>query len=168
MGETVFFYIFSLIAIFMVVLMILQTNPVASAMCLVAAFFALAGLYILLDAPFVGIMQVLVYAGAIMVLFVFVIMLIDLSPEELNRDRVSKFKAAFLIIVTFGACYVICSYGAQYLADYVFPEVVESFGESKPVSKLLFTNYLVPFEIVSILLLVAILGVMILAKKEKA
>lgn len=102
--ESIFFYGFSLITVVTVILMIVQRNPVSSALCLVASFFSLAALYVLLQAHFVATLQILVYAGAIMVLFIFVIMLLNLREDELSVDRftISRLSVIFFAILTAG------------------------------------------------------------------
>jgi NADH-quinone oxidoreductase subunit J len=149
----------------MVFLMVFQTNPIASAMCLVAALFGLAGVYILLSAPFVGMLQVLVYAGAIMVLFIFVIMLLKLRPEDLEGDRVTGGK----FLMTCGAFVFILFLGTHMslLTAKPFGPVDADFGSPHAVGELLFLKYLVPFEIVSFLILASILGVVLLASRKE-
>ncbi len=164
MSEAFFFYLFAAMAVAMVFLVVLQTNPVASALSLVFGLFGLAGLYVLLDAPFVAVLQVLVYAGAIMVLIIFVIMLLKLRPEDLIEDKVSWGKAG---VVLFGSAF------AFFLSSTVidvpfesFREVSATFGSPREVGRLLFTKYLVPFELTSILLLVAMIGILVLGRRE--
>src|SRR3990167_10457734 len=163
MSEVIFFYIFSTIAVGMVMLMIFQTNPVASALYLVFAFFGLAGLYVMLSAPFVAVLQVLVYAGAIMVLFIFVIMLLNIRKEELVYDKVTGRKIAVILLALFFAGFLILNFVKIPVVP--FAPVEEGFGEVAPVGRLLFLKYLIPFELTSILLLVAIVGALVLGKK---
>lgn len=148
----------------MVIVMIVKTNPVASALALVVAFFGLSGLYILLEAPFVAVLQILVYAGAIMVLFIFVIMFLNLTPEELQEDRVTRprlLAGLVVFLTTLGLA-------VKYLDWQTLPlqEAPVGFGEASGVGRLMFTDYLVPFEVISILLLVAIVGVFVLGRRE--
>lgn len=163
--EPFLFYIFAAVILVTIILMIFQTNPVASAICLVITFFALAVLFVLLQAPFVAVIQVLVYAGAIMVLFTFVIMLLNLHKKDLIYD---KFNWRKVFVVLVGVFFI------GFLAFYfikipVFPfaPVDSSFGSVQGVGRLMFTKYLIPFELTSILLLVAIIGAVMLGKKEE-
>lgn len=148
----------------MTLLMIFQTNPVASAIYLVGAFFGLAALYVLLSAPFVAVLQVLVYAGAIMVLFTFVIMLLNIRKEELVYDRVTWRKTAVVLTALFFAGFLIWHF--LKIPVVPFAPVEEGFGEVHKVGRLMFSKYLIPFELTSVLLLVAIIGALVLGKKE--
>lgn len=164
MTEGMFFILFASITLLAVVMLILQSNPLASALYLVVALFGLACLYVLLSATFVAILQILVYAGAVMVLFVFVIMLLDLKKDDLIQDRIPKTKAillGMLILVTSGAVFFASSFPK------VAPkEISDGFGQAAPVGQLMFTSYLVPFELTSLLLLVAIIGAVFLGRKH--
>ncbi|MBX7149477.1 NADH-quinone oxidoreductase subunit J [bacterium] len=164
MGETILFYIFGGLALLMVFLTVIQKNPVASALCLVMALFNLAGLYVLLMAPFVAVMQVLVYAGAIMVLFIFVVMLLKLRDQDLIDDQVTLPKLFTLPLAGIFIYLLVRKFLS--LGTGAFPAVDASFGAPKEVGKILFADYLIPFEITSVLLLVSIIGVVLLAKKE--
>lgn len=161
----ILFYVFAFMALtcaFLVVANPFSLNPVTSAMFLVLTIGWLAGLFVLLHAFFLAAVQILVYAGAVMVLFLFVIMLLDLRAEERRRIR------------TFGLIGGIVAVGglvAIFLrALAVSPLPAESRltieGNTIPLGQLLFTKYLLPFEIVSVLLLVAMVGVVLLSKKE--
>lgn len=164
MTSPIFFYIFGGLAVLMVLLMILHKNPVASALFLVVALFGLAALYVLLNAPFIAVLQVLVYAGAIMVLFVFVIMLLKLREEDLVDDAISWKKLGFVFL---GVGFVgILATQFLDIKALLFKEVAVNFGAPHPVGELIFTKYLIPFELTSILLLVAIIGAVMLGKKS--
>lgn len=159
-----FFYLFGGLSVGMVLLMVFQTNPIASAMCLVAALFGLAGVYILLAAPFVGMLQVLVYAGAIMVLFIFVIMLLKLERSDLESDQVNLKK----VLMGVGALVLAFFLSAQVtvFSAKPFGDPGADFGAPKAVGDLLFQKYLVPFELISFLILASILGVVLLASRK--
>jgi NADH-quinone oxidoreductase subunit J len=137
-------------------------NPVTSAMFLVLAIGALAGLFVLLHAFFLAAVQVLVYAGAVMVLFLFVIMLLNPGEEERRTWHRLALVTALLVV------------GATVAAllraiDLLGPETAgraQVEGGTKELGRLLFTHYLLPFEIVSVLLLVGMVGVVLLSKKE--
>ena len=163
--EKTFFYIFATTAVVAALLTVTRKNPLSSAVALVVCFIALSGLYFLNDAPFAGVLQVLVYAGAIMVLVIFVIMLLNLPEVQLEEEKISKpglMLALFLLLPL-----TILSVGRiqeEDLGDR--PERLEDFGSISGVGELLFDKYLFQFEVVSILLLVAIVGSVILAKKR--
>jgi NADH-quinone oxidoreductase subunit J len=162
----ILFYVFAALTLLCGVLVIanpFSRNPVTSAMFLVLTIISMAGLFVLLHAFFLAAVQVLVYAGAVMVLFLFVIMLLDLKEEE--RRRVKKF-GLITGLVTVGAIVTIF---VKVLAgkpdgDLAAPTLE---GEPAALGKLLFTQYLLPFEVVSVLLLVAMVGVILLSKKDQ-
>ena len=162
----ILFYVFAALTLLCGVLVVanpFSRNPVTSAMFLVLTIISMAGLFVLLHAFFLAAVQVLVYAGAVMVLFLFVIMLLDLKEEE--RRRVKKFGlitglvAVGAIVAIFLKVLLITRPGADLPAP-----TVE--GEPAALGKLLFTQYLLPFEVVSVLLLVAMVGVILLSKKD--
>jgi NADH-quinone oxidoreductase subunit J len=163
--QDILFYIFALLTLgfgFLVIANPFSRNPVTSAMFLVLAIASLAGLFVLLHAFFLAAVQVLVYAGAVMVLFLFVIMLLDLKLEE--RRKIKKFGvAAGAISVGTILGIFFTSLANSPLAAGAAPTLE---GGTVLLGKLLFTQYLLPFEIVSVLLLVAIVGVVLLSKKE--
>lgn len=136
-------------------------SPVTSAMFLVLTIIALAGLFILLHAFFLAAVQILVYAGAVMVLFLFVIMLLDLKEEDRRKMRAVTIGAGALAVVAIAGILIRAVVAAKPLGMGVLVE-----GETKPLGKLLFTQYLLPFEVMSLLLLVAMVGVILLSKKE--
>jgi NADH-quinone oxidoreductase subunit J len=163
-GEIVFFFIFAVLLIASALGVLVARSPVYAAMNLVAAFFFMAGLYVLLTAHLVAFMQVLVYAGAVMVLFLFVIMLLNLGEEHMPRER----KKAMQYLGVLGGVAL-----AGVLASAVSKAVVDgtrtlapSFGTVKAVGQVLFTEYLLPFEATSLLLLVAIVGAVVVAKER--
>jgi NADH-quinone oxidoreductase subunit J len=159
------FYIFAFLTLvfgFLVIANPFSRNPVTSAMFLVLTIVSLAGLFVLLHAFFLAAVQVLVYAGAVMVLFLFVIMLLDLKAEERRKVRklgvVGGLISAGAILAIFLSSLLKAPLGAS-------PSPTAE-GGTVPLAKLLFTQYLLPFEIVSVLLLVAIVGVVLLSKKD--
>ncbi|HHL72925.1 MAG TPA: NADH-quinone oxidoreductase subunit J [Bacteroidetes bacterium] len=165
MVQDILFYLFSGIAIVSAVAMVLHKNPVYSVLLLILTLFSLAGLYVLLEAPFIAAVHIIVYAGAIVVLFLFVIMLLDMKKdlEPVRWRRLSRILAAcaglaFLI----EAGLVVLSMREQAL----MAESGDFAGSVEQVGLLLFTRYLLPFEIASILLLVAIIGVVVLARRK--
>ena len=149
-------------------LVIVQRHAVYSALFLIITMGSLAGIYILLDAHFVWVIQVIVYAGAIMVLFLFVIMLLDIRSEPAPwapPDR-GRILIAVLLSVVLLAELMVAVARRFVLAPAGGPAVASSFGRTQTVGRLLFTDFLFPFEITSIILLVAMVGAMVLAKKR--
>ncbi len=150
---------------------ILLRNPIYSALSLVVNFFLLAVMYLLLRAEFLAAIQIIVYAGAIMVLFIFVIMLLNLGGEE-TRDRLRALRApAFLLgLILLVEVVAALRYHAFVIENpaVIFPMVSAPpavVGGVREVGRLLFTDYLLPFEITSVLLLIAIVGAVVLGKK---
>jgi len=169
MLETVLFVILAVFAVVTAVLVIVQRNPVSSAIFLILTFFALAGIYLLLHAEFIAAIQVLVYAGAIMVLFLFVIMLLNLEREKrlVARNRMLKGVGILLGLVLLFQIGAIFQKVILEGTKGAFPaEKVASVGNTQLVAQLLFTDFLLPFEIASVLLLVAMVGAIMLAKRE--
>jgi NADH-quinone oxidoreductase subunit J len=164
--ETVLFYLFAgltLLCGLLVVANPFSRNPVTSAMFLVLAIVSLAGLFVLLHAFFLAAVQVIVYAGAVMVLFLFVIMLLDLPEEERRKLTRFSWAAGFLSV---GALAVILLRAVARHGAQARPPLRLGEGETRALGELLFIDYLLPFEIVSVLLLVAMVGVILLSKKE--
>jgi NADH-quinone oxidoreductase subunit J len=169
MVETALFTVLAVVTVIMAILVIVQRNPVASAIYLIITLFSLAGVYLLLNAQFIAIIQVLVYAGAIMVLFLFVIMLLNLEKEKrlITRHRLQKVLGVFLGIVLLAQVGMIFHSVLLEGGKGKFPpEKVAALGNTQVVARLLFTDYLLPFEITSVLLLVAIIGAIVLAKRQ--
>jgi NADH-quinone oxidoreductase subunit J len=163
--ELVFFFILAAAAVISAVLMITRRNPVSSALYLVFNFFCIAVLYLLLRAQFVAIIQITVYAGAIMVLFLFVIMLLNLGEGSLIswKLNLAKSAAVFLGIAILVEVFYFVGYFSS--SPHISPEA-ESMGTVEAIGKVLFNDYLFPFEITSFLLLAAIVGAILLAKRK--
>jgi NADH-quinone oxidoreductase subunit J len=170
MLELVIFYIAAIFAVGGALMVILQRNPVASVLYLIVSLLAQAVLFVQLRAMFVGALLIIVYAGAILVLFLFVIMLLNLRGERFTEkrsplDRATKIILAMLFFVEF----------IMIIKAMAFPQGIDQpmiasspeFGDVKPVAELLYTKYIYPFELTSILLLVAIVGAVVMAKKDK-
>ena len=157
------FAAFSLLCAALVVANPFSRNPVTSAMFLVLTIVSMAGLFVLLHAFFLAAVQVLVYAGAVMVLFLFVIMLLD--PKEEQRRKANTF-GWVTGLVSVGAILMIFirAISASRPPGGVASPALE--GATQPLGKMLFTDYLLPFEILSVLLLVAMVGVILLSKKN--
>ena len=168
-----FFLLFLVMAAVGAVMVIASRNPVASLMFLVLTLFALAGLFVLLDAHFLAAVQVIVYAGAIMVLFLFVIMLLNLGNEQRSdmRGLVGKGSAMVVGAAMFaGLATVVRRGSATDMAAGMGPEtvraVLESRGALGAIADPLYRDYLVPFEVTSLLLLVAVVGAIVLARRK--
>lgn len=160
------FYSFAGLSVFCAILVVALRNTLSSAIALVATLFSIACLFAMLGAHFLAAMQVLVYAGAVMVLFVFVIMLLDLGWDTLKKIRMSFPSVIGILIGGYLATILVLRLG--YLSD-PFPSLADKeFGAIAGVGRLLFVDYLVPFELTSILLLVAIVGAIVLAKRESS
>jgi NADH-quinone oxidoreductase subunit J len=165
--ELIFFFILAILSIMSALLVITRRNPIPGAMFLVLNFFILAGIYLTLSAQFLAIIQILVYAGAIMVLFIFVIMLLNLSDEEKLKEKMSMKKLIRIILSITLISEIIYILGYSQVGQNInqSPESVK-IGTVQEIGHQLFTTYLFPFEITSILLLAAIIGSVILAKKR--
>jgi len=163
----IMFYVFAFLTLvfgFLVVANPFSRNPVTSAMFLVLTIVSLAGLFVLLHAFFLAAVQVLVYAGAVMVLFLFVIMLLDLKAEE--HRHVKKIGAIGGLIAVGAILGIFLLSLADKGSPLPDPRVLTQDGGTGELGSLLFTQYLLPFEIVSVLLLVAMVGAVLLSKKE--
>ena len=169
------FYLFGAAAIVASLLVIAQRNPIYSVLLLIASFGALSGLYVLLDAPFVAVIQIIVYAGAIMVLFLFVVMLLNAPHEDTEEDLetpgVERRRAAGAGVRRFGGLlavgliielwWALTKNGGESGA---FPAPAEASVAA--IGRSLFTDYAFQFEVTSILILVAMVGAVVLARRE--
>lgn len=166
--DSLVFYIFAALAVIAALGVITLRNPVYSAMCLAVVFISLAAMYVLLSAPFIAIAQVMVYAGAILILFVFVIMM--LSPESKLQTGLKwqrPLAVVFGLALVIELVVVLASAVTAPAQGKFTPEYIDQIGSVQAVGASLFTDFLLPFEITSLLLLVAIVGVIVLAKKPK-
>ena len=163
--DVILFLIFATIAVVCAINVVVQTHPISSAISLVGVMGSLAVLYLLLGAEFIAAAQVIVYAGAIMVLFVFVIMLLNAGTEKKPIIRpLGKYLGAPLLLLFFG----IIAYTIQRILPASSPVTFGGFqgGTAADIGRSLFTVYLLPFEVTSVLILIAILGAIVLARKE--
>ena len=163
--ETIFFYLFTAVMLIAALLVVFNRHPVYSVLSLLLAMFCLASLFIMLGAYFVAALQVLLYAGAVLVLFLFVIMLLNLEPEALARMRVFTLRGAGTVVSLFLLVHLLrllqTSGQQAALSAAQSPQgTVESIG------RLLFTTYLLPFELTSFLILAAIIAAVTLAKDK--
>ncbi len=147
-------------------LMVTRKNPVISAIWLIANFFCIAGMYLTLHAQFLAVVQVSVYAGAIMVLFLFVIMLLNLGNTAALREKIGWKKLLAIGISIALALEVLAIVGLQPGLKPIEAERATSIGTVESIGKVLFSQYLLPFEVTSLLLIAAIVGAIILAKKK--
>jgi NADH-quinone oxidoreductase subunit J len=165
--ETALFYIFAACTLgfgLLVVANPFSRNPVTSAMFLVLTIGSLAGLFVLLHAFFLAAVQVLVYAGAVMVLFLFVIMLLDLREEERRKVNILSLIAGVLAVGVILGLFLQTVHAQRSTLDPAKSPALE--GGTYDLGKLLFHEYVLPFEIVSVVLLVAMIGVVLLSKKD--
>jgi len=163
--DTFLFLVFAIIAVVCAINVVVQTHPISSAVSLIGVMGSLAVLYLLLGAEFLAAAQVIVYAGAVMVLFVFVIMLLNAGAESRKgRSFMAQLLGAPLLIGLLGLM--------AYFVQRMFPRsAMVRFGEftkggAQEIGRSLFTTYLLPFEATSVLILIAILGAIVLARKE--
>ncbi len=171
---TFHFYLFGLIAVASAILFVTRKSPVAAALWLVNVMFSLAALYVMLDAQFIGAIQVLVYAGAIMVVFLFVIMLLNLgTPSDLSDARSTAWKMAAglvgiaLLAMVFSMTRARVPESLRLPAGYTAQQIATT-GAITPIAGPLFTEFLLAFEITSVLLLAAIIGAVALARRREA
>jgi NADH-quinone oxidoreductase subunit J len=164
------FYIFGAVAVIASLLVIAQRNPVYSVLLLIASFGALSGLYVLLDAPFAATIQIIVYAGAIMVLFLFVVMLLNAPHEDtvadehrhpLLRPGPMRFGAALAVALVAELAWAI----ARSAPNSTFAKPAAT--SIAAIGRMLFTDYAFQFEVTSILILVAMLGAVLMARREE-
>jgi NADH-quinone oxidoreductase subunit J len=165
------FYLFGLIAIASAIVFVTRKSAVAAALWLVNVMFCLAALFVMLDAPFVGIIQILVYAGAIMVVFLFVIMLLNLGEgavSDVRNWRWSLVAALFglALIAQLAATRRSQPVSAIALAPDSLAIIQQSQGAVSPVAAPLFNQYLLAFEVTSVLLLVAIVGAVVIGRRR--
>jgi NADH-quinone oxidoreductase subunit J len=165
-GQLILFALMATIAVVCALGVVILDNPVRSALCLVLVLFSVAVLFFTLHAVFVGAVQIIVYAGAIMVLFIFVIMLLNLGTGEVEKDRLALPKwAAYL-----GAAATLSVISAALVGvpqGYIHPRLADHLTGPDTIGMELFqANWLFPFEVISILLLVAAIGAVMLAKKR--
>lgn len=165
MEHVILFLIFAAIAVVAAINLVLQTHPISSALSLVGVMGALALIYLQLGGEFIAAAQLIVYAGAIMVLFIFVIMLLNAGTErKMPRNLWVKYAGLPLIALFIGV--------VAYVIERMFPPGPGGLfgnmthGNPQEIGRLLFQTYLLPFEVTSILILIAILGAVVLARKE--
>jgi NADH-quinone oxidoreductase subunit J len=171
--DALLFYVFAAVTVVGALMVVTQKNPVYSVLSLIAAFFGLAGLYVLLEAPFVAVVQIIVYAGAIMVLFLFVVMVLNVPREDaaewdrahpLYRPMAMRVGAAMAVLLALELGWALSRTSglAVGVADQrPAASSVAALGQS------LFTNYMFAFEVTSILIIAAMVGAVVLARKRE-
>ena len=171
---TFHFYLFGLIAIASAIAFVTRKSPVAAALWLVNVMISLAALYVMLDAHFIGVIQVLVYAGAIMVVFLFVVMLLNLGEADEVAEMRSRGWQIGAGAIALAIVALLASYwrGASGLVDYVRPagfaaQETVRHGAVGAVARPLFTEYLLAFEVTSVLLLAAIVGAVAIGRRKE-
>jgi NADH-quinone oxidoreductase subunit J len=177
----VLFYVFGLVAVVASLLVVAQRNPVYSVLLLIASFGALSGLYVLLDAPFVAVIQIVIYAGAILVLFLFVVMLLNAPHEDTEEDiaLLRTLNAATARLrrgpMVFGAALaglfvveLLWALSRATGAGRFDESAADSVSSVAVIGRVLFTDYRFAFEVTSVLILVAMVGAVVLARREVA
>jgi len=162
------FTYFAAVILFCALMVVTSKNPVHSALYMLPLFFHVAGIFILLNAEFVAAVQVLVYAGAILVLFLFVVMLLNVRSEESGKRFQSNWPLAIALGVTIAGLFMAALVWSEFhgvQGTYTIGAVKE-MGNSQAIGRVLYTDFLFPFEIASVILLVAMVGAIVLAKKK--
>ncbi len=163
-GFDILFFVFAGFALVSAMGVVVSPNPVYSALSLVLTLFSVAGLFLLLQAEFLAVVQVLTYAGAILVLFVFIIMLLNLSDFELMEVRMGNLGKALLTLAAVVAFITLAF--VVHLTRITGDPAVEGFGDISTLGREIFTHYVIPFEIAGVLLTVSLIGAVMLAKKN--
>src|SRR3954470_13556582 len=164
-ATTFFFYFLSAVAIVSALLTITRRNPVHSALALIFTLLSVAGLYLMLYAPFVAGVQIILYAGGIMVLFLFVIMLVSIEKAEIEEQFNKQWHVSLAAAIVLGALFIY----AYWRGHEIFPQRMVLMPEAQNTQQVglwLYGRYLLPFEVASLLLLVAIIGAVVMAKKR--
>ena len=166
--EAALFYIFAIGVVAAGAQVVLRRNPIYGALSLVGCFFFLAGIYLLLAAHLIAILQIMIYAGAVMVLFVFVIMLLNLKDEELGEQRITAMKGVGILAVLLAVGVIAWrAIGAAYHPTLIPNDNalrIAGFGTVKEVGRVLYLSSVLPFEVTSLLLLVAVVAAVVVAK----
>lgn len=177
MAVEYFYYFFAALTLVSALLVVISRNTVNSALFMILTFLGMAGLFLMLDAFFLAILQVLVYAGAVMVLFLFVIMLLDVERLEKTSPNWVTLLASLIgfVAIVMGALYVFCEPDSAKLFVQQLPEVAPMPTESDPMAFTtsvrsfgygLFSKYMLPFQLAGFLLLVAVIGIILISKRS--
>ena len=160
-----FFLLFAAVAVITALTVVLARNPVHSALALMACFLQVSAIFVLLEAPLLAVIQIFVYVGAIMVLFLFVIMMVDVREAVLQRFLPGGNLPALVVLVLLGVEMVVLVFWSERFSV-TEPVVVSGGDQIRQLSTTLFADYLLPFEVASVILLVALVGAIVLARKE--
>jgi NADH-quinone oxidoreductase subunit J len=172
-GSELVFYFFAAMAVVSAIATITRKNPVVAAVWLIVTFIAVAGAYVQLSATFLAVLQVLVYAGAMMVLFVFVIMVLDVdesgAAESRRPSRVGRLGYTLALVLAGGMVIwvLLATLSKQFITPGARLDPTEEFGSADAVGRLLFTDYLFAFEAISLLLLAAVIGAVVVARSRR-
>lgn len=163
--DVILFLAFATVAVIAAVNLVVQTHPISSALSLIGVMGSLAVLYLLLGAEFLAVVQLVVYAGAIMVLFVFVIMLLNTGAEKQSSRSII---ATVLGVPMLAGLLAVLAFMIHRATPKMTPVVFGAFtgGTARDIGRALFTQYVLPFEVTSVLILIAIIGAVVLARKE--
>ncbi|MBZ9793893.1 NADH-quinone oxidoreductase subunit J [Rhizobium sp. 3T7] len=161
-----FFLLFATVSVIAALTVIMARNPVHSALALMACFLQISAIFILLDAPLLAVIQIFVYVGAIMVLFLFVIMMIDVREAVLQRFLPGGNLPALVLLVLLGVEMLVLVLWSKRFSV-MEPAAVRGGDEIRQLSTTLFADYLLPFEAASVILLAALVGAIVLARKEQ-
>ncbi|MQW86243.1 NADH-quinone oxidoreductase subunit J [Sinorhizobium saheli] len=159
-----FFLLFATVSVITALTVVLARNPVHSALALMACFLQISAIFVLLEAPLLAVIQIFVYVGAIMVLFLFVIMMIDVREAVLQRFVPGGNLPALVLLVLLGVEMLVLVLLSERFS--VTEPVATRGGEIRALSTTLFADYLLPFEVASVILLAALVGAIVLARKE--
>ena len=172
-SNLLFFYLFGAVAVVSTLMVIAQSNPIHSVLLLIVSFMALAGLYVLLDAPFAAVTQIIVYAGAIMVLFLFVVMLLNVGREEPDAgngssESSSSLRAFGVLLAVLMSIELVWALNQTRLLGGGVPRGRQPVAESsvREIGRILFRNYAFAFEATSVLILIAMVGAIALAGRH--
>lgn len=162
MMELILFFLFGLVAAFGSIMVVTRRNPISSAMYLILTLFAVAALFVLRQSHFIAVIQVIIYAGAVVVLFVFVIMLLNVAESQLPLEKPTIIRG--LGVVAAGLLMLEGAIAGS--KNGLQPVAAVDVGSVEAVGEALFTKFLLPFELTSVLLLAAIVGAIVLARKK--
>lgn len=167
--ESIVFYLFAALAILAALGVVFARSPIRAALSLALVFLALAAFYVLLNAPFLAVAQIMIYAGAVLILFLFVIMVLNPRLDIVGARTTAQTVAAIIFSIALLVLLSVTLVGGQLApATGIFtPEFVAATGHVQVIGALLFSQFLLPFEIASLLLLIAIVGAMTLARRER-
>ena len=144
---------------------LINRNPVASALSLVVSLLGLSALFFSLDAYFIGVIQILVYAGAVMVLFLFIIMLLDLKAEQRRQLSLPVLLGGAAVTALF-VTQIVLVVRSFHVGNQSFPPLAAKFDDASNIGNMLFSHYNLPFQVIGVLILVASIGVVVLSKRE--